>query len=97
MIMVDYCANPQCLKPLHYLREGTVYIFEGTDLEMRSAHKLEHYWLCGDCSLTSRLERTPERELRLVPKHPLRFVRRPAPIAVEPRVTERPLLVSKTA
>jgi len=75
------------MKPLHYLREGTVYIFEVTDGDgeagMRRTHRLEHYWLCGQCSLDHRLERTSNRELRLAPKQPARFVRRPAQPAIE--------------
>jgi hypothetical protein len=74
--MVDYCANPKCMKPLHYLREGTVYIFELMDAETASGvHRQEHYWLCGDCATTNRLERTANQEIRLVPKQSLRFVR----------------------
>jgi hypothetical protein len=73
------------MKPLHYLREGTIYIFELVDSEagrgMRKGHKLEHYWLCGDCSAHHKLERTPNKELRLIPKHSLHFVRRPVEIA----------------
>jgi hypothetical protein len=92
-IVVDYCANPNCLKPLHYLREGTIYIFEVTDAEagIRSTHQLEHYWLCGECSIEHRLERTPNSELRLTPKQPERFVRRPG------RVVTESLLAAKTA
>jgi hypothetical protein len=73
------------MKPLHYLREGTVYIFEVADGEagLRGVHRLEHYWLCGECSLDHRLERAANRELRLVPKQPARFVRRPAQRAIE--------------
>ena len=91
--MVDYCANPKCMKPLHYLREGTIYIFEVMDAEAgtRSTHQLEHYWLCGECSIEHRLERTPNSELRLAPKQPERFVRRPAGVVTES------LLVAKTA
>jgi hypothetical protein len=83
--MVDYCANPLCMKPLHYLREGTIYIFDIAESAgangMKKGHKLEHYWLCGDCSATHKLERTPEKELRLTSKQPLRYGRRPAEIA----------------
>lgn len=25
--MVNHCANPQCCKPFHYLRDGRVYLF----------------------------------------------------------------------
>jgi len=54
--MVDFCANPRCARPLKYLRDGRIYIFE-----MKSApgepgskriHRVEHYWLCGACSQT---------------------------------------------
>ncbi|AXC12917.1 hypothetical protein ACPOL_3634 [Acidisarcina polymorpha] len=82
--MVDYCANPKCMKPLHYLREGTVYIFDVVDSGMDGSnlrgHRLEHYWLCGDCCETHLLERTPEKELRLIPKQSLRYVKRPVAI-----------------
>jgi hypothetical protein len=81
--MVDYCANPRCMKPLHYLREGTIYIFEVPDVESDdpNGHRLEHYWLCGDCAATHLLERTANCEVRLAPKGSLRFVRRRRPVA----------------
>jgi hypothetical protein len=82
--MVDYCANPLCMKPLHYLREGTIFIFEIADSEEvpgpMKGHRLEHYWLCGDCSANHKLERTPEKELRLTPKRSLRHARKPVEI-----------------
>jgi rubredoxin len=91
--VVDYCANSKCMKPLHYLREGTVYIFEIADGDDEgsapSTHKLRHYWLCGECSMDHRLERTPKREVRLVPKQPQRFVRRPVQPAIEHILTSK--------
>jgi len=73
------------MKPLHYLREGTIYIFEivGADTTngKRKGHSLEHYWLCGDCSAHHKLERTPAKELRLTSKHSLRYLRRPLEVA----------------
>jgi hypothetical protein len=82
--MVDYCANPECKKPLHYLREGAVFIFDVPEAESRepNSHRLEHYWLCGNCSAVHRLERTVNNEVRLVPKEPSRFVRRKQPEVV---------------
>lgn len=70
--MVDYCANPNCGKPLHYLREGTVFLFEVSKIDpdetdARSS-SLEHYWLCGRCSATHLLERTTDGEVRFVPR-----------------------------
>jgi len=84
--MVDYCANPNCMKPLHYLREGIIYIFEVPDSESgnRTGHQLEHYWLCGDCSAIHLLERTANQEIRLVPKHRSSYVRRSTPTINEP-------------
>jgi hypothetical protein len=26
--MMNHCANPQCAKPLHYLREGRIFVFD---------------------------------------------------------------------
>jgi len=54
--MVDTCANPRCARPLKYLRDGRIYIFEtgaaqGDPGGKRLRH-LEHYWLCGSCSQT---------------------------------------------
>ena len=50
--MVSHCANPQCLKPLHYLREGKVFLFTGrnTSKWKSTLPRLEHYWLCGACA-----------------------------------------------
>ncbi len=70
--MVNNCANPSCNKPLHYLRDGRIFVFEvmgdtvGADGK-RSRH-LEHYWLCGDCAPTMVLERKTEDGVRLMPK-----------------------------
>jgi hypothetical protein len=73
------------MKPLHYLREGTIYIFEIVQSDIvngeRKGHSLEHYWLCGDCSAHHKLERTTGKELRLTSKQSLRYVRRPVEIA----------------
>ena len=54
--MVSNCANSRCGKPLHYLRDGRIYIFDASSDttgpgEKRQRH-LEHYWLCGTCAET---------------------------------------------
>jgi hypothetical protein len=52
--MVSHCANPICHKPLHYLREGKVFLFSGknqsNDTSKKHPQRLEHYWLCGACA-----------------------------------------------
>jgi hypothetical protein len=79
--MLNNCANPKCAKPLHYLREGRVFVFEVPDptarksVDGKRARRLEHYWLCGDCSQTLMLELTVETGISLVPKPSLRVRR----------------------
>ena len=52
--MVSNCANEVCGKPLHYLREGRIFIFDvGNGASIpgeKRLHHLEHFWLCGACS-----------------------------------------------
>ncbi len=51
--MVSHCANPNCRKPLHYLREGKVFLFprkNPSKPNSKTAQHLEHYWLCGVCA-----------------------------------------------
>lgn len=57
--MVKSCANPQCAKPLHYLREGRIFVFDAVESDRaESMHHMEHFWLCGVCAQTMRLEMT---------------------------------------
>jgi hypothetical protein len=49
--MVSNCANPGCHRPLHYLREGRVFLFNApASRSGKRQRPLEHYWLCGDCA-----------------------------------------------
>lgn len=65
--MVNSCANPECAKPLHYLREGRVFVFDAEIDGSSHIHHMEHYWLCGACSQTMRLEKISQG-VRVVPK-----------------------------
>ena len=66
--MVNSCANPKCAKPLLYLREGRIFVFEAEEKEgAKSVHSIKHFWLCGACSQTLRLEKT-NAGVRVVPK-----------------------------
>jgi len=60
--MLKACANPKCAKPLHYLRDGRIFVFDAArtpgDGETNKAHRLEHFWLCGTCSETLMMEQT---------------------------------------
>ncbi len=69
--MVNHCANPQCCKPLHYLREGRVYVFDVTHPVSgaeRPTRRMEHFWLCGDCSDAFLLEQVEDRSVRISPR-----------------------------
>jgi hypothetical protein len=46
--MVNVCYNSECKKELRYLRDGRVVrIVHGEG----DGARLEHFWLCGPCSL----------------------------------------------
>ncbi len=71
--MVDKCANPNCSKPLRYLREGRIFVFDTPDprgpvINGRIARRREHYWLCGDCSQTFVVTQTYETGVLVVPR-----------------------------
>lgn len=91
--MVNNCANPQCAKPLHYLREGRVFVFDIQDGAGKSngeklGHHLEHYWLCGVCSLKFRVEHEKDGAgIRLVPRASI-------PKPVVPEKAEKPSIVA---
>jgi hypothetical protein len=48
--MVSQCANSDCGRELHYLRDGRIYQFVFST--KTGSRRLEHFWLCGDCSKT---------------------------------------------
>lgn len=70
--MVNNCANPQCNKPLHYLRDGRIFVFDVQSAAVgpdgKRARHLEHYWLCGDCSPLLVVERDSDRGIHILPK-----------------------------
>lgn len=62
--MVSHCANPKCAKPLHYLREGRIFVFDvasgEADRQGKRSRRMEHYWLCGVCAQTLAMEQAPD-------------------------------------
>ncbi|MGA8531928.1 MAG: hypothetical protein WB622_19555 [Acidobacteriaceae bacterium] len=62
--MVSHCANPKCAKPLHYLREGRIFVFDmpgtSTDKDGKRSRRMEHFWLCGSCSQAMVMEQTAD-------------------------------------
>ena len=74
--MISHCSNPKCRKPLLYLREGKIYIFELRDTAAlpskrgSPAHRLEYFWLCGPCSKRFRIEKAVDDSIRIIAKPP---------------------------
>jgi hypothetical protein len=69
--MVNQCANTSCGKPLHYLREGRIFVFDvpvSDAPETRAGKSLQHFWLCGRCSESLAMEQTHSKEIRVVVK-----------------------------
>ena len=73
--MINNCANSRCAKPLRYLREGRIFVFDlpnrsRTLAEDKSWHHLEYFWLCGECAKQFLVERKSdtEPEVRVVPR-----------------------------
>jgi len=62
--MVSHCSNPKCAKPLHYLREGRIFVFDvaagEADRFGKRSRRMEHYWLCGECSKTLAMEQSAD-------------------------------------
>ena len=88
--MVNHCANPQCCKPLHYLREGRVYVFDVTrsvaGSNERVTRRMEPFWLCGVCSETYVLEQVEDRTVRITTR-----TKRAVSPAVLPYKTAHPM------
>jgi len=78
--MVSKCVNPECSTPLQYLREGKVYrveLQEITAAELtpflsmpakKPAKRVEHFWLCGECSNTMEVEFDSHQHVSVIPK-----------------------------
>jgi uncharacterized protein YcsI (UPF0317 family) len=73
--MVNNCANSGCGKPLHYLREGRIYIFDASagagEPGGRRTRHLAHYWLCGVCSQNMMMVQSSHGTISVVPKPPI--------------------------
>lgn len=76
--MLSKCANPSCSTPLVYLREGKIFMMEhgpapeplrtpGHGNKMPAA-RVEHFWLCGPCSVEMTLVYDSKAGIRVLPK-----------------------------
>jgi len=64
--MISQCANPDCRRELHYLRDGKIYQFV---LSPKTGGKRpEHFRLSGECSKTMILIRVDQSKVKTVGK-----------------------------
>lgn len=76
--MLSKCASPECSNTLHYLREGKVFKVESesqmqlTAGQKKPTRRVEHFWLCGQCSERYTLIQDKEAGVRIVEKPLLR-------------------------
>jgi hypothetical protein len=56
-VMLQKCANPDCIAPFRSLREGKLFLAELRQAERRpvsagrrAQRRREHFWLCQECS-----------------------------------------------
>ncbi len=82
--MVNHCSNPECCKPLHYLREGRIFVFDLPDplastKNGKVVRRMEHFWLCGSCSDAFTLEQDRDKHVSICPK-PMRHHHAPVTI-----------------
>jgi hypothetical protein len=80
IVMLAKCANPSCSTPLVYLREGKIFMVEspsqlGKVGSLRGGPKtqnqVEHFWLCGPCSLSMTLTYDSKQGVQVVSKEPV--------------------------
>jgi hypothetical protein len=76
--MLSKCANPVCDTKFQYLHQGRVYVVRyrafaqqkmlSSGLEFsEELDRVEHLWLCSDCSRSMKIEAHGTGEIRVVP------------------------------
>ena len=76
--MLAKCANPSCSTPLVYLREGKIFMVEAPQPQFellnaaptkpKAANRVEHFWLCGPCSIEMTLTYDRQRGVEIIRK-----------------------------
>ena len=75
--MLSKCANPACSTPLIYLREGKIFMMDQNSnsqvrpqrpVLVKPGNRVEHFWLCGPCSVQLTIAYDHDRGIIIVPK-----------------------------
>jgi hypothetical protein len=75
--MLHKCANPNCVNPFRKLSEGKLFLVETEGVSLSNPggrrwdegiqHRIEHFWLCGECASVLTLAFDKGKGLRTVP------------------------------
>jgi hypothetical protein len=74
--MLSHCANSHCSKPFLRLREGRLFLVETSRTELpgrvepsqrKRPKRVEHFWLCDQCTLFWTLALDGNQRITLVP------------------------------
>jgi hypothetical protein len=75
--MLQKCANPGCPNPFRKLSEGKLFLVETESRSSANAglrrwddgipHRIEHFWLCGECAAVLTLAFEKGEGLKTVP------------------------------
>jgi hypothetical protein len=52
VFLLSKCANPICVTPFRYMREGRIFNVQIRSGSHREPVKIEHFWLCEKCAKT---------------------------------------------
>ncbi len=69
--MLAKCVNPDCSKPLRYLRDGKIFHIDraaSVPEAGKQSHNVEHFWLCGDCCQEMTVRFDPQAGVQVVPR-----------------------------
>lgn len=70
--MLAKCANPACLARFRYMHEGRIFNIEVPNAAAANGRpsptRIEHYWLCADCSRSWKVSRR-NGEAAIEPRH----------------------------
>lgn len=68
--MIATCSNPACNAPFLYFRSGKIFMLEANHVDPKSTtdppkHRIEFFWLCGECAPGMDLMRTTDGEVTI--------------------------------
>lgn len=66
--MISRCANPACLAEFDH-RQGQLFRFpKRANGRPANTHSVQHFWLCGQCAASYRLEYIENQGVALKPR-----------------------------